>query len=234
MKATILALAIAIPALADDYRMVAGKPYSIFSADWITLTENMRVMGYRNSSLRCSTYTVTTTFTQQTGTRSGIVPQAYRNDSLNWGETFVLTNYPGANRIRIGEDIRPPIKVMRVGVSLEPVSTIRGSFEHECPIYDYGTPWTPPTRALTPVEAEAAKNAAEKKKQQTMAATFTFHKSLADKGDARGQYCMGLHYLKGEGVDPDRATAKDYFEKSAAQGNDDAKEELAKLAKLPH
>jgi|SRR3954451_16563727 TPR repeat protein len=60
--------------------------------------------------------------------------------------------------------------------------------------------------------------------------TFKLHMTLAEKGDAYGQLQMGLHYLKGDGVKNNPALAREYFAKSAAQGNEAAKYQLGKMA----
>jgi TPR repeat protein len=57
-----------------------------------------------------------------------------------------------------------------------------------------------------------------------------FYQDKAEKGDAYGQYRMGMYYLKGESVPTDLDKARDYFSKAAAQGNQEAATELAKLS----
>jgi len=69
-----------------------------------------------------------------------------------------------------------------------------------------------------------------KKKADGEAKTLKYYQDLADKGDANGQYRLGMKYIKGEGVTKDSALGRSLLEKSAAQGNEDAKAELAKLA----
>ena len=78
--------------------------------------------------------------------------------------------------------------------------------------------------APVPNKDTAAKNRAE-----ADARTLKHHQELADDGEARGQYEMGLHYLNGTGVPVDAARARDYFTKAAAQGHKEAAAELAKL-----
>jgi len=51
----------------------------------------------------------------------------------------------------------------------------------------------------------------------------------AEKGDAYGQYRMGLRYLKGEGVEKDAKKAREWLTKAAAQNHSDAKSELEKM-----
>lgn len=90
------------------------------------------------------------------------------------------------------------------------------------PNLDYATVYTP---ELTDDQKAAAVQA----KSKTDAKVLAFHKELADKGDAYGQYKMGMRYLTGDGVDKDIAKARDLLSKSAAQGNKDAATELAKI-----
>src|SRR6185312_6773079 len=51
----------------------------------------------------------------------------------------------------------------------------------------------------------------------------------AESGDAEAQNYVGEIYLKGLGTDPDYAKAKEWFEKSAAQGNKRARINLGYL-----
>jgi TPR repeat protein len=72
---------------------------------------------------------------------------------------------------------------------------------------------------LTP-EQEAARKA------ETAAKVLAWHQEQAANDSAYAQYQMGLHYLNGEGVEKNVATAMQWFLKSARQGNDDAYEKL--------
>lgn len=69
----------------------------------------------------------------------------------------------------------------------------------------------------------------EKKGQEAQVRALKWHQELAAKGDAFGQFEMGQRYLKGDGVEKDEAKAKEYFTKSAVQGNKDAAKTLEKL-----
>lgn len=86
-----------------------------------------------------------------------------------------------------------------------------------------------PVHVCTPEEIEAAKFKAAKKKIETDAKTLIWHQELATKGDAYGQYKMGLRYLNGDGVEMDTDKARAMFASAAKQGNKDASTELAKL-----
>jgi len=81
------------------------------------------------------------------------------------------------------------------------------------------------------VAAPVNKEIEAKKRAEADARTLQYHQDLANQGEARGQYEMGLHYLKGTcGVPVDADRAKDYFTKAAAQGYKDAALELSRLA----
>jgi hypothetical protein len=78
-------------------------------------------------------------------------------------------------------------------------------------------------------EARTQREAAEKRKSELAANALKFHQELADKGDAYGQYQMGLRYMNGDGVEKDWFKASDYLGKAAVQGRADAAAELNKL-----
>ncbi len=52
---------------------------------------------------------------------------------------------------------------------------------------------------------------------------------LAEKGDARAQYTMGLMYEQGYGVTPDQGKAVTWFEKAAEKGETNAQYHLGSL-----
>jgi TPR repeat protein len=87
---------------------------------------------------------------------------------------------------------------------------------------DYGTVWVPEV-------SEDEKNAAADAKAKTAAKVLAWQKEQADKGDAYGEYKMGVRYMNGDGVDKNLDKARDLLSKSAAQGNTDASNEMAKL-----
>ena len=91
--------------------------------------------------------------------------------------------------------------------------------------------WDCGTRILVPVTSKVTTRADQaKQKAAGDVATLKFYQERAEKGDASGQYRMGMRYLKGDGVPKDLDKARDYFSKAAAQGNLDAATELAKLS----
>ncbi len=56
-------------------------------------------------------------------------------------------------------------------------------------------------------------------------------KPLADKGDSRAQFFVGNLYQDGTGVAKSEAEAEKWYRKSAAQGNEDAKQALEDMGK---
>jgi hypothetical protein len=94
-------------------------------------------------------------------------------------------------------------------------------------------PKPPPPRVATPAEIAAAKERAEKKRQESQAAALKWNRELAEKGDAYGQLRMGERYLTGDGVEKDETKAREYFTKAAAQGNKDAAAALEKTRLKP-
>ncbi len=56
-----------------------------------------------------------------------------------------------------------------------------------------------------------------------------FQKQNASKGDSRSQYALGLRYLEGIGVERNEILAREYLQKSSAQGDPRAKEKLKQL-----
>lgn len=90
--------------------------------------------------------------------------------------------------------------------------------------------------AATSVETErrmtaeeiTARNASSAAKRD---AELKHHQALAAQGDAYGQLRMGERYLKGDGVEEDRALAMEYLSKAAAQGNESAKDTLKDITR---
>ena len=55
----------------------------------------------------------------------------------------------------------------------------------------------------------------------------------AEQGDSTAQYMLGFCYAKGEGVAQDKTKAAYWYEKAAEQGDEMAKDALAKLNAKP-
>jgi hypothetical protein len=135
------------------------------------------------------------------------------------GKKFFVRKYPSSLMPTTGKRIQ--------GLAIQ-----TGVFQHRTETleqWDYGLDYTPQPHKLTPEEVAAAKTQADRKKATGDAATLKFYQEQAEKGDAYGQYRMGIRYLEGDGVPKDLAKARDYLSKAAAQGNKEAAAELAKL-----
>lgn len=61
-------------------------------------------------------------------------------------------------------------------------------------------------------------------------AAFPKFQALAQQGNAIAQYNVGVFYLNGQGVQKDESLANDWFAKSAAQGNKQAKQAMQSMA----
>lgn len=135
------------------------------------------------------------------------------------GKKFFVRNYPSFLTPTTGKRIQG--LAIQIGVFQHRTETLEQ--------WDYGVDYTPQPHKLTPEEVAAAKAQADRKKAAGDAATLKFYQEQAEKGDAYGQYRMGIRYLEGDGVPKDLAKARDYLSKAAAQGNKEATAELAKL-----
>jgi hypothetical protein len=150
---------------------------------------------------------------------------------------FFLTNYPNFRNLTDNQSIS--FLALRTGGyryvdTLGAVRTI--------PLYDYGTPvslealraalyppLTPEQQAARAAERAVADDLRERNRLALQAKALKFNQDLADQGDPGGQFRMGERYRDGDGVPKDAAKAKEYFGKSAAQGNRDAARALEAL-----
>ncbi|MDB6022292.1 MAG: hypothetical protein JWQ04_2149, partial [Pedosphaera sp.] len=123
---------------------------------------------------------------------------------------FLLSNYPR------------PMAIGQIFSRNDRAVAFKAGTKNDLPNLDYGLVYVP---ELT----EEQKAQAVQVKSKTDSKVLAFHKELAEKGDAYGEYKMGVRYLNGDGVDKDLAKARDLLGKAAAQGNKDAATELAKL-----
>ena len=127
-------------------------------------------------------------------------------------DLFFLSNYP--RPVSVGQLLSRNDRLVALKAGTTPAGNL--------PNLDYGVVWAPELTDEQKAKAAQTKNEAGAK-------VLAWHQELADKGDPYGQYKMGLHYLNGDGVAKDVQKARDLFSKAAAQGNQDAAAELAKL-----
>ncbi|HEX3797404.1 MAG TPA: SEL1-like repeat protein [Verrucomicrobiae bacterium] len=139
-------------------------------------------------------------------------PLAYLlpNNTTGTAKTFVVVNYP--RPVAVGQFLSRNDKLV----------ALKAGDKNDMPMLDYGAVWV---HQLTEEEKEQAASA----KSKTEARVLAFQQEQADKGDAYGQYKMGMRYLNGDGVDKDPQKGRDLISKAAAQGNKDASDELTKL-----
>ena len=89
-----------------------------------------------------------------------------------------------------------------------------------------GVDYYPPGRVLTPEEQNAAKNKRAEQEKKTVAWLF----SQATNHVPSAESSLGFRYLKGQGVPKDEALGRQWLQKAAADGDDDAAAKLASLA----
>lgn len=99
---------------------------------------------------------------------------------------------------------------------------------------DYGIPCDAPLPSPEEIAArieadKARKTALDKAKRESDARALKWNQDQADAGDPYGLLRMGERYRDGSGVETNTAKAREYLTKSAAMGNQTAKEELLKL-----
>jgi hypothetical protein len=123
---------------------------------------------------------------------------------------FLLSNYP--RRMGVGQPFSRNDRLV----------AFKAGTKNEMPNLDYGS-------VYVPVLTEEQKTQVAQAKTKSDAKVLAWHQELADKGDAYGEYKMGMRYLNGDGVDKDVAKARDMLGKAAAQGNQDAAGELPKV-----
>ena len=81
--------------------------------------------------------------------------------------------------------------------------------------FDYGLPSTNPVPVVLRIDKPSSVLSAQIKR--------------AEAGSAAAQYLLGKRYLKGDGVEKDLSLARHWFEKAAAQGDEEAKAALAAI-----
>lgn len=144
------------------------------------------------------------------------------------GSDFFVANFPYevAEGDVIGRDIKAKTFLCAKIDGVYTYHTVMGG-SRTIKKLDYGDIYVPPPP--TAGQLAAAKLAQEKKNRETEANTVKWVRDQADAGDAFSQFRMGERYLKGDGVEKDDSLAKKYLTKASAQGNQDARDLLAKM-----
>jgi hypothetical protein len=150
---------------------------------------------------------------------------AYTNLAPNFAGTFILSNFP-AGRLLPGDSfakadawwarVSPLAKISSTNVDrLGGVVHIGATNYHAL---DYGEVFTlsPEEKAAAIAAASAALDA---KREALKANAVASDQKGADNGDQFAELEMGKRYRDGDGVPKDLDKAKEWFAKSAAQGN---------------
>lgn len=87
----------------------------------------------------------------------------------------------------------------------------------------FPVPFPGPAHADPVAEADAAYKAGD------FAAAVRISRTLAEEGDAKAQYALGLFYQQGKGVQQDYAEAAHWYRKAAEQGDSKAQRNLGFL-----
>ena len=124
--------------------------------------------------------------------------------------TFLLTGYP--RNVAVGQLLSRNDRLV----------ALKSGTKDDMVNLEYGTVWV---QQLT----EEQKTAVADAKSKTAAKVLAWQREQAEKGDAYGEYKMGVRYLNGDGVDKDLVKAREWLTKSADQGNKDAADELLKI-----
>jgi hypothetical protein len=152
-------------------------------------------------------------------TPDGIVLQGWYGEPLGYmlpgvnvsGMSFNLSSYP--RQVAVGQFLSRNDRLV----------ALKSGTKNELPNLDYGTVYVPQLTEEQKAQASQAKSATDGR-------VLAFHQDLAAKGDAYGEFKMGMRYLNGDGVEKDPTKARDFLGKAAAQGYQDAKDALAKLS----
>jgi len=221
----------------SGYKMIDGKIYStIDSFVWVVFRDNLKVIGYAEDGIICESYKSETH--DAGGYKDNQANSHYHPNNVTaiiHGEKLILKNYRGYMPATLGSDIAPPIKAIRTGQrtitgsgnSWTTSSDISSShYSISVGVYDMGVDYYPPGRVLTPEEQNAAKNKRAEQEKKTVAWLF----SQATNHVPSAESSLGFRYLKGQGVPKDEALGRQWLQKAAADGDDDAAAKLASLA----
>ena len=88
---------------------------------------------------------------------------------------------------------------------------------------------TPPPAPPTISPADVLRKKEADDRASGVAQALKFNQDAAARGDAYGELRMGERYRDGDGVKKDLAKAREYFTKSAAQGDPEAQKNLNNL-----
>ena len=216
------------------FRMIDGKIYSITdSSVWTVFYDHLKVIGFSEDGIICESYKTKTHAAGGSSTHDAN-PRYIPNNitTIIRGQKLILKNYRSQTPVALENDISPPVNAIRTGQQLITrsggswtTSSVNSGGENVF-VYDMGVDYYPPARVLTPEEQKAAGNKHAEQEKKTVAWLF----SQATNHVSSAESSLGFRYLKGQGVPKDEALGRQWLQKAAADGDDDA---AAKLASLP-
>lgn len=216
IKLILLSLCVAAVTAQAQYRIINGQVHAISDGTFENLPDKYEVMDIQGHKFICRPYTeISQNYTTQNFKNHGAGTAVHRRYI---GEMAVFKNFTG--NFPVGSSIVMPLWAVREGQTRVVIPRL-GPTEIPAIIYDFGTPYTPPPRPLTPAEIAAKKAAAQKAFEQ-------IH-SQAEAGSASSQYSLGVRYLTGYGCETNREEAVRWLNKAAAQGSIEASNKLASL-----
>jgi hypothetical protein len=223
----------------SSFKMVDGKIYSTTdSSVWTYFADNLKVIGYSEDGFICESYKSETH--DAGGHVDHLANSRYHPNNVATiihGQKLILKNYRSQTYPTLESDISPPINAIRTGQtsitrSGNTWATSSGysssGYSVSVNVYDMGVDYYPPPRVLTPEE----KNAAEKKRAEQEKKTVQWLFSQATNGSPSAESSLGFRYLKGQGVPKDEALGRQWLQKAAADGDDEAAAKLASLAAI--
>ena len=240
----ILAYLLASTTLASaQFRLVNGKIYSITDehAGWTALRDPMRVRGFSDNDIICETYREITIHDEPYWIANHqFVPT---HTERIYGQHIVLRNYPLISGLNLGDTVNPPIYAMRVSeaaITSGQRDTWRSAYnssygsssgvttfgeEQTVLVFDLGTPYTPPLKALTPDEIKAT----ARKRSQQDGKTFRWLQSQATNGSVSAQCSLGRYYLAGCGTETNIEMGLLWLRKARDSGDFEASNILLRL-----
>ena len=226
-----------------QYRVVNGKIYSITDerAGWTALRDPMRVRGFSDNDIICETYRdITIQDKPYFVSDHQYLPT---HTERVFGQHIVLRNYPLNSGLNLGDTINPPIFAMRVSeaaITSGQRDTWRSAYnssygssssvttygdEQTVLVFDLGTPYTPPPKALTSDEIKAM----AKKRAKQDGKTFHWLQSQATNGSASAQCSLGSYYLAGRGTETNIDLGLLWLRKASDNGDLEASNILWRL-----
>jgi hypothetical protein len=185
---------------------------------WATFNDLILIGGYASpDALICRSYTTETTMTTVWTTnqwRQG-VPVTMNLPSTNWGEIFVLTNYPYARKYRVGEGLNPHFAAMKMW-------PVKVDLAYASPIVDPSMLPLPSTNTLVSPMVSPTVPLYDCGVPVVVPPDTNRSGAIKPPDTGNGEYGKGMDYL----AEGDFNTALKWFIKAARKGHSEAKEQL--------